>query len=139
MKYRIMLTTAIYNRLIAKSYAEIQKVSCGTILTLITSDLFKSDLIFNLTIFLFIGPLGVMLVVGLTYIEIGWSAFLIIPLFPSQLIIQFILGYSVSVVYDRGLRYSDVMNKHIREFIEGICLTKCFAWEYAVESIIKRV
>ena len=85
-----MLTTAIYNRLIAKSYAEIQKVSSGNILTLITSDLFKFDLIFNRTIFLFIGPLGIMLVVGLTYIEIGWSAFLIIPLFASQLIIQFI-------------------------------------------------
>ena len=139
MKCRILLTTAIYHRIIDMPYAQIERISSGNVLTLITSDLFKFDAIFNHSIFLIIGPLGILLVVGLTYIEIGWSAIPIIPIACLHLLIQLSIGYVVSVVYNRGLKYTDARNKHIREIIEGIYLIKCFAWEFAVMSTVERL
>ena len=106
---------------------------------MITSDLFKFDALFNYLVFLFISPLGIILVVIFGYIETGLSALLIIPVFILQVAIQIGMGYLVSLSYNQILKYSDVRNKHIREFIAGIELIKCFAWEYAVVSVITRI
>ena len=139
MKYRILLTTAIYKKILLVSYARFNFISSGTIITIITSDLFKFDVLFNTMMYLFICPLGVIFIVIFAYIEIGMSALLIIPISIFHLVTQLGVGYLVSLSYNKSLQYSDVRNKRMREFIAGIQLIKCFAWEYAVVSVITRI
>ena len=139
MKYRNLLTTAIFHKLQTMSLSQVQNISIGNVLTIINSDLFKFDEYFNIIIFIILSPIGILVMVGLAVLEIGWTATLIIPLFLLHLFIQLCLGNLLSAVYKRALNWSDKRNKHLKEFFEGIRLIKCFAWEYAVAESIRKI
>ena len=78
MKYRILLTTAIYQHIQAMSYSQLQLVSFGNIITIITSGLFKFDEVFNFMLYLIVTPIGVIIIVTIAYIEIGWPSIIIL-------------------------------------------------------------
>ena len=139
MKCRVLLTTAIFHRIQTLSYDQVQSISFGHILTIITSDLFKFDETMPILPFIILAPLAILLMVIAISIDIGWPALLILPLFGIHLSISLGIATIISRAYKRALKYSDIRNKHIREFIEGIRLIKCFAWEYAVEATIRRI
>ena len=139
MKCRILLTTAIYEKIQAISSSQVQRLSFGNILTVITSDLFKFDEAFNLFNFLIIGPPGILLVIGLSYIVIGWPAIIMVLMFVIQLLVEFGISPEINRRYKRALEYSDLRNKQMREFIEGIQLIKTFAWEYAIARAIYKI
>ena len=139
MKYRNLLTTAIFHKLQTMSLSQVQNISIGNVLTIINSDLFKFDEYFNIIFFIILSPIGILVMVGLAFLEIGWTATLIIPLFLLHLFIQLCLGNLLSAVYKRALNWSDKRNKYLKEFFEGIRLIKCFAWEYAVAESIRKI
>ena len=139
MKYRNLLTTAIFHKLQTMSLSQVQNISIGNVLIIINSDLFKFDEYFNIIFFIILSPIGILVMVGLAVLEIGWTATLIIPLFLLHLFIQLCLGNLLSAVYKRALNWSDERNKHLKEFFEGIRLIKCFAWEYAVAESIRKI
>ena len=89
IKCHILLTTAIYEKIQALSSSQVQRLSFGNILTVITSDLLKFDEVFN---FLIIGPLGILLVIGLSYIVIVWPAIIMSLMFVIQLLVEFGIG-----------------------------------------------
>ena len=86
IKCHILLTTAIYEKIQALSSSQVQRLSFGNILTVITSNLFKFDEVFNLLI---IVPLGILLVIGLSYIVIVWPAIIMSLMFVIQLLVEF--------------------------------------------------
>ena len=139
MKYRILLTNAIYNKLQVMSCSQTQMLSFGNILTIITSDLFKFDEVFNFMIYLIVTPIGITVLVVLAYFEIGWPAMFILIGFVIHLLMQFSIGYAINQLYKRTLEYSDIRNMRVREFIESIRLVKSFAWEYAVASAVRSI
>ena len=139
MKYRHLLTTAIFYKLQTMSLSQVQQISIGNVLTVINSDLFKFDEYSNSAPFVILAPIGIIVMAGLAVKEIGWIATVIIPLFLLHLFIIIYFGNLLSVVYRKSLNWSDKRNKHLKEFFEGISLIKCFAWENAVAASIRRI
>ena len=121
------------------SYTQVQNLSVGNILTLVTSDLYKFDVFFNSIPFIILTPISIVLITGITSTEFGWISILIFVFFIIHLIVQLGLGCAIYPIYQRALRYCDQRNKCMREFIEGFRLIKCYAWEYAVAKLIKRI
>ena len=139
MKFRILLTTAIYQRVLSMSHTQVQSLSVGNILTLVTSDLYKFDLFFNHMPSIILTPITIILITGITSIEFGWISIFTIVFFIIHLILQLSLVSAIYSMYKRALRYCDRRNNCMREFIEGFRLIKCFAWEYAAAKAIKRI
>ena len=139
MKYRILLTTAIYQKIMSMSYIQVQMLSVGSILTIVTSDLYKFDIFFNNTPYIVISPIGIALIAGITSIEFGWISILIVIFFIIHITVELSLGAVIYLLYQRALKYCDKRNKCMREFIEGFRLIKCFAWEYAVAETIQKI
>ena len=139
MKFRIMLTTAIYQRLLAMSHTQIQNLSIGNIVTLVTSDMYKFDTFFNVIPCILLTPISILLITGLTTIWFGWISMLVFAFFIIHLMIQVAMGCAIYPMYQRALKCCDRRNKCMREFIEGFRLIKCFAWEYAVAEAIKQI
>ena len=139
MKYRILLTAAIYDKLQLMSCSQTQMLSFGKIVTIITSDLFKFDEVFNFIIYLIVSPIGIIVLVPLAYTQIGWLAIFILIRFVIHFLLQFSIGYVINQLYRKALRYSDIRNNRVREFIESIRLIKAFAWEYAVADSVERI
>ena len=139
MKFRLMLTTAIYQRLLAMSQTQIQNISVGNIVTLVTSDMYKFDSFFNNIPCIILTPITILIITGLTTIWFGWISFLIFAFFIIHLIFQVAMGCVIYPLYQRALRYCDQRNKCMRELIEGFRLIKCFAWEYAIAKAIEQI
>ena len=139
MKSRVLLTTAIYEKIQSLSFSQVQQLSFGNILTLITSDLFKFDETMNTLSYLIISPIGIVLIIGLSYTVIGWPAFLIVTLVIIHLLLELGIGTEINRRYRKALQYSDLRNKQIREVIEGIQLIKTNAWEYAIAKTINKI
>ena len=139
MKCRILLTTALYHHLQNLSASQVDNLSVGNILTIITSNLFKFDEVLHFFVHLILLPIQGGYIIALSYLQIGWPAFLILIMFPIQIVTEFAIGRAINRTYKKLLTYSDIRNKHIREFIEGIHMIKAFAWEYAVAKTISRI
>ena len=139
MKCRILLTTALYHHLQQLSAAQVHRLSIGNILTIITSNLFKFDEVLHFFIYLTLFPIQGGYIIALSYLQIGWPAFLIIFMFPIQFLSEFVIGRAINRRYKKSLIFSDLRNKHIREFIEGIHIIKACAWEFAISKTVSRI
>ena len=139
MKCRILLTTALYHHLQNLSASQVHRLSIGNVLTIITSNLFKFDEVLYFFIYIILFPIQGGFIIALSYLQIGWPAFLMIFMFPIQFVTNFIIGRAINRRYKHSLLFADIRNKHIREFIEGINIIKAFAWEYAISKTISRI
>ena len=106
MKCRVLLTTAIFHRIQEMSYDQVQTISSGHIITIITSDLFKFDHAMSDVANLFLTPPCILLIVITSSLEIGWPAVLILPLFAIHLFIVVALAVVNSHLYKKALKYS---------------------------------
>ena len=136
MKFRVMLTKAVYQQVLSMSYIQVQKLSIGNILTIVTSDLYKLDIYFNCTPYIILAPISIIIVTGIASIEIGWVAIIIIIFFIIHLIVQIGIACVMYPIYKLAMSHCDQRNKCMRQFIEGFHIIKCFAWEHSAYDTV---
>ena len=139
IKFRNILTSAIYNRLLLFSHDQIHNISYGKLITPISLGLYKLDLGIIFIHYLWIYPYALVLFVFLLWKEIGWAAFAAAALALMQIPLSMVLGYYVTKLRLKIGKVTDSRNKIMREVIEGMRIIKTFAWEYSVEKFVGSV
>ena len=139
IKYRNILTSAIYNRLLLLSHDQIHSISYGRLITPISLGLYKLDLGIIFIHYLWLYPYALVLFVFLLWREIGWAAFAAAALALIQIPLNMVFAFYVTRLRLEISKITDSRNKIMREVIEGMRIIKTFAWEYSIEKFIGSV
>ena len=139
IKFRTMLTTAIYKKVLSINLNQSYQLSFGKIITPISSGLYKLDIGIIYLNMLWIYPYGMLLFVYFLWreIEIAALAAGIVAL------VQVPMGLCFSCLNSKMKfkisKLTDSKNRLMKEVIEGMRLIKSYAWEYTVKNKIKRI
>ncbi|KAI6649638.1 hypothetical protein LOD99_6642 [Oopsacas minuta] len=136
-KFRTMLTSAVYNKVVSVNLNQSYNLSFGKIITPISSGLYKLD---NGIIYLnmiWVYPFACLLFVYILWREIGLAAFATGITVLLQVPLGLGCSYLNSIVKYRLSELTDSRNKMMREVIEGIRLIKTYALEFAIHTKVK--
>ncbi|XP_019852693.1 PREDICTED: multidrug resistance-associated protein 4-like, partial [Amphimedon queenslandica] len=136
---KIMFTGLIYKKTLQLSQATVGKLSVGHIVNLASNDVHKFDEAFARYHFIWIGPLHVMVVTYLLYIEVQWSAFVATALLVFQIPLHLTVLKFFSKLRFKAARMADRRIKVMNEVISGIRVIKMYAWEYAFKDIVATI
>ena len=136
IKYRNILTSAIYHRLLLFSHDQIHNISYGKLITPISLGLYKLDLGIMFVHYLWLYPYALILFTFLLWSEIGWFALTASFVALLQIPLGMVLGFYITRLRLEIARVTDTRNKVMREVIEGIRIIKTFAWEFAVRNFV---
>ncbi|XP_019852708.1 PREDICTED: multidrug resistance-associated protein 4-like isoform X2 [Amphimedon queenslandica] len=136
---KIMFTGLIYKKTLQLSQATVGKLSVGHIVNLASNDVHKFDEAFARYHFLWIGPLHVMVVTYLLYIEVQWSAFVATALLVFQIPLHLTVLKFFSKLRFKAAKMTDRRVKVMNEVISGIRVIKMYAWEYAFRDLVATI
>ncbi|KAF5273655.1 hypothetical protein FQR65_LT04655 [Abscondita terminalis] len=136
LKMQVVCATLMYDKILKLNKKALTQTTSGQIINLLSNDLNPFENFFNTTHYLGVVPLQTIIVMYLTYNEIGISSaigasliFLFIPL--HYLSAKLIAKYRTKTFVSRDERIR-LMN----EIIQGITTIKMYAWEKSFAPII---
>nr|ADB88766.1 cystic fibrosis transmembrane conductance regulator splice variant [Rattus norvegicus] len=137
MQMRIAMFSLIYKKTLKLSSRVLDKISIGQLISLLSNNLNKFDEGLALAHFIWIAPLQVVLLMGLLWDLLQFSAFCGLGLLIVLVIFQAILG-KMMVKY-RDKRAAKINERLVitSEVIDNIYSVKAYCWESAMEKIIE--
>ena len=138
-KFRTMLTTAIYKRVLSINLNQSYALSFGKIITPISSGLYKLDIGIIYLNMLWIYPYGLLMFVYLLWREIQIAALAAGVVAILQAPIGLCFSCLNSKLKFKTAKLTDRRNRLMKEVIEGISLVKTYAWEYAVRKKVIKI
>ena len=139
IKFRSMLTTAIYKKVLSINLNQSYKLTFGEIITPISSGLYKLDIGIIYLNMLWIYPYSLLLFVYLLWREIGIAALAAGTVALLQVPLGLCFGCLNSKMKFKISKQTDTRNRLMQEVIEGIRLVKTFALEYAIKKKVKKI
>ncbi|XP_065897571.1 ATP-binding cassette sub-family C member 4-like [Dysidea avara] len=139
MMCRIVLSMAIYSKVLRLSQSTISQLSVGHVVNLCSNDVQKFDIGFDFIHALWIAPLLIPITIYLLWREVGPSCLTALAIF----IILPLIQYMTTRLYSKWrLKAAKVTDKRVRvmnEIISGMRLIKMYAWEWAFHEHVKKI
>jgi ATP-binding cassette subfamily C (CFTR/MRP) protein 4 len=128
MKVRVAFIAAIYRKCLSLSTSSAS--STGFIVNLVSNDVQRFEDVSPFIHFLWIGPLEVLLVTYLMYLQISWAAF---PAIGSLLLfipLQGVFAKWFGMIRKKAVCFRDERIKTLSDMFSGIVVVKLYAWEH---------
>uniref|UniRef100_A0A1X7UA79 Uncharacterized protein n=1 Tax=Amphimedon queenslandica TaxID=400682 RepID=A0A1X7UA79_AMPQE len=139
MLTRITMTSALYQKILSLSQSTVSQKTIGHIVNLVSNDVHKFDLPFLFCHYYWIGPIHIVVVTYLLYLELQWSAFVATALVLLQIPLQLTIAYFSSKLRLNAAKMTDRRVKVMNEVISGIRVIKMYAWEYAFSNVVAAI
>ncbi|XP_074861284.1 cystic fibrosis transmembrane conductance regulator [Carettochelys insculpta] len=137
MQMRIAMFSLIYKKTLKLSSRVLDKISIGQLISLLSNNLNKFDEGLALAHFVWIAPLQVILLMGLLWEMLEWSAFCGFAFLIVVALFQAWLGQMMMKYRDRRAGKTNERLVITSEIIENIQSVKAYCWEDAMEKIIE--
>ncbi|XP_065919844.1 ATP-binding cassette sub-family C member 4-like isoform X2 [Dysidea avara] len=139
MLSRIIVTGAIYTKVLRMSLSTIGQLSIGHIVNLVSNDAKRFEFGFEFTSVLCIVPLYLPIVTYLLWRELGPSCLAGIAVIVLQPPVQYILTRVYSKWRLKSAKVTDKRVRVMNEIISGMRLIKMYAWEWAFHDYTKEI
>ncbi|EMP42064.1 Cystic fibrosis transmembrane conductance regulator [Chelonia mydas] len=137
MQIRIAMFSLIYKKTLKLSSRVLDKISTGQLISLLSNNLNKFDEGLALAHFVWIGPLQVVLLMGLLVEMLGPTAFCGLFFVIIMALFQAGLGRMMMKYRDRRAGKTNERLVITSEIIENIQSVKAYCWEDAMEKMIE--
>ncbi|KAJ3211714.1 hypothetical protein HDU82_005093 [Entophlyctis luteolus] len=124
---RIAFVTAIYKKCMKLSISH--TASSGYIVNLVANDINRFDEAANFFLFIAIGPLLLVVVTALVYLQIGNAAFVASAVTLLIIPVQAWISGQFGKLRRATVEPRDVRLKHVSDMLSGIMMVKLYAWE----------
>ena len=138
-RVRIALGSLIYRKALKLSNESLSQFTIGKIINLQTNDMTKLD---NCVIFfhqLWIAPLQLMIVVYLTWKQVGELTLICTGLIVLFMLLQGWFTKKIYILRGETAKRTDERISLMNEIINGIKVIKMYAWENSFANLVKRV
>ncbi|XP_065902754.1 ATP-binding cassette sub-family C member 4-like isoform X2 [Dysidea avara] len=139
MKFRVLLTAAIYEKILHLSHSTIGQLSIGHIVNLATNDVQRFDQALEFIHMWWIFPLSAPLAVYLLWSEVGPSCLVGFGIMFLQPPLQYILARLYTRMWLKAAKVTDNRVRVMNEIIGGMRLIKMYAWEWAFHEYVKMI
>ncbi|XP_065916533.1 ATP-binding cassette sub-family C member 4-like isoform X2 [Dysidea avara] len=139
MTSRIIMTGAIYRKVLCLSHSTIGQLSIGHIVNLASNDVQRFNQGFEYIHELWLVPILILSFTYLLWREIGPSCLVGIFLVVFQSPVQYICARLYTKWRLKSARVTDKRVRVMNEIISGMRLIKMYAWEWAIHEYVKKI
>ncbi|XP_070656002.1 ATP-binding cassette sub-family C member 4-like [Bos indicus] len=139
MRLRVAVCHMIYRKSLRLSSLAMGKTTTGQIVNLLSNDVNKFDQVTMFLHYLWVGPLQVIAVTALLWMEIGISCLAGMVVLVILLLLQSCVGNSFSSLRSKTAALTDDRIRTVSEVITGIRTVKMNAWEKSFIDLITRL
>ncbi|XP_065887047.1 ATP-binding cassette sub-family C member 4-like isoform X2 [Dysidea avara] len=139
MMCRIVLTAAIYSKVVKLSQSTISQQSIGRIVNLCSNDVKKFDMAFDFIHEWWAVPLFIPVVMYLLWRETGPSCLTALAILLLLPLLQFVSIRIYAKWRFKSAKVTDRRVKVMNEIISGMRLIKMYAWEWAFHEYVKGI
>ncbi|XP_074845341.1 ATP-binding cassette sub-family C member 4 isoform X5 [Carettochelys insculpta] len=139
MRLRIAVCHMIYRKVLRLSNTALGKTTTGQIVNLLSNDVNKFDQVTVFLHFLWAGPLQVVAVTALLWLDIGPSCLAGIAVLIILLPLQTLFGRLFSSLRSRTAAFTDVRIRTMSEVISGMKIIKMYAWEKSFAELVSNI
>eukprot|EP00095_Tigriopus_kingsejongensis_P003130 snap_masked-scaffold438_size171652-processed-gene-0.1 protein:Tk03130 transcript:snap_masked-scaffold438_size171652-processed-gene-0.1-mRNA-1 annotation:"multidrug resistance-associated protein 4" len=137
MRVRITLSALIYRKALRLSSASMGKSTVGQMVNLLANDVSRFDSACLFIHYLWAGPLQLILVVCLTWREVGWSTLAGAGIVICSVPLQSWIGRVFSRLRLETAKKTDLRIRIMSEIINGIKVIKMYAWELPFTKVVQ--
>ncbi|KAI9095088.1 P-loop containing nucleoside triphosphate hydrolase protein [Phlyctochytrium arcticum] len=127
MQMRVTFITAIYRKCLALSISNTS--STGLIVNLVSNDVDRFENAASFAHYAWLGPVQLMVVLYLLYIQISWGAFAAVGSLLLVIPMQAAFATQFSNLRKKSVRFRDDRIKSVSDMLAGIMVVKLYAWE----------
>ena len=127
MNVRVAFIATIYRKCLSLSVSNAS--STGLIVNMVSNDVQRFEDLAPFLHFLWIGPLEVLLVTYLMYLQISWAAFAAIGSFLLFIPVQAMFAKWFGGIRKKAVYFRDERIKTLSDMLSGIMIVKLYAWE----------
>ncbi|XP_040091302.1 multidrug resistance-associated protein 4-like, partial [Oryx dammah] len=139
MKLRVAVCHMIYSKALRLSSSAMGKTTTGQVVNLLSNDVNRFDQVMMFLHYLWVGPLQVIAVTALLWMEIGMSCLAGMAVLIILLLLQSCFGMSFSSLRSKTAAFTDKRIRTMSEVITGIRTIKMNAWEKSFINLISRL
>ncbi|XP_027391369.1 multidrug resistance-associated protein 4-like isoform X1 [Bos indicus x Bos taurus] len=139
MRLRVAVCHMIYRKTLRLSSSAMGKTTTGQIVNLLSNDVNRFDQVTVFLHYLWVGPLQVIAVTALLWMEIGMSCLAGMAVLIILLLLQSCFGMSFSSLRSRTAALTDDRIRTMSEVITGIRTVKMNVWEQSFINLITRL
>uniref|UniRef100_A0A4W2CTM3 Uncharacterized protein n=1 Tax=Bos indicus x Bos taurus TaxID=30522 RepID=A0A4W2CTM3_BOBOX len=139
MRLRVAVCHMIYHKTLRLSSSAMGKTTTGQIVNLLSNDVNRFDQVTTFLHYLWVGPLQVIAVTALLWMEIGMSCLAGMAVLIILLLLQSCFGMSFSSLRSKTAAFTDDRIRTISEVITGIRTVKMNVWEQSFIDLITRL
>ncbi|XP_070222854.1 ATP-binding cassette sub-family C member 4-like isoform X4 [Bos mutus] len=139
MRLRVAVCHMIYRKALRLSSSAMGKTTTGQIVNLLSNDVNRFDQVTMFLHYLWVGPLQVIAVTALLWMEIGMSCLAGMAVLIILLLLQSCFGMSFSSLRSRTAALTDDRIRTMSEVITGIRTVKMNVWEQSFINLITRL
>ncbi|XP_060250613.1 ATP-binding cassette sub-family C member 4-like isoform X24 [Ovis aries] len=136
MRLRVAVCRMIYSKALRLSRSAMGKTSTGQVVNLLSNDVNQFDQVMMFLHYLWVGPLQVVAVTALLWMEIGMSCLAGMAVLIILLLLQSCFAMSFSSLRSKTTALTDKRIRTMSEVVTGIRTIKMNAWE---KSFIDRI
>ncbi|XP_055375264.1 probable multidrug resistance-associated protein lethal(2)03659 [Condylostylus longicornis] len=137
MKIRLAMCSVIYRKALRLSKTALGDTTAGQVVNLLSNDVGRLDLSIIFVHFLWIGPLEVILITYLMWIEIDYGAFTGVAFMLAFIPLQAYMGKKTSTLRLKTALRTDERVRLMNEIIQGIQVIKMYTWEKPFAKMVE--
>lgn len=137
LKARIACSSLIYRKSLSLKKTTFQKITTGQIVTLLSNDVYRLDLVFAYMHFMWISPLETVLAGLYLDYALGHTALAGIAVILSCLLLQAYMSKQISICRKNVAVKTDYRIRLMNDIVSGIQAIKMFTWENSFARLIE--
>ncbi|XP_057328153.1 probable multidrug resistance-associated protein lethal(2)03659 [Microplitis mediator] len=137
MKLQVACRSLIYRKALKLSRTALGESTVGQVVNLLSNDVNKIDLAVVFFHYLWISPVGTVIITYLMYLEVGAAAIIGVASLLMFIPLQGWLGKKSSILRLRTAILTDERIRLTNEIISGIQAIKMYAWEHPFSNLIE--
>ena len=139
MRVRVATTALVYRKVLSMSSKAVSETTTGKLVNLISNDTERFDQTTPFLHFLVIGPIKVLVVAYLVYLQLGYSGVIGVAVCTLLAPMQYAMGTMFAKIRQKTAQFTDRRIKYMNEVIAGIRLIKMYAWEVPYAATVAEV
>ncbi|XP_070655987.1 ATP-binding cassette sub-family C member 4-like isoform X1 [Bos indicus] len=139
MRLRVAVCHMIYRKALRLSSSAMGKTTTGQMVNLLSNDVNRFDQVTMFLHYLWVGPLQVIAVTALLWMEIGMSCLAGMAVLIILLLLQSCFGMSFSSLRSKTAALTDDRIRTMSEVITGIRTVKMNVWEQSFIDLVTRL